>query len=253
MGLARNRALKTTEPANREPAPPARIYIVDDDDDLLSALGDYLGRHGYETKAANGGAALDRLLAEGLPGLVVLDVMMPGEDGLSICRRLSAMGVPVLMLSALGDATDRIVGLETGAADYLPKPFEPRELLARVRAVMRRSPADPSPADRTMVRFSGWCFEPGEHRLRRPDGTCLALTAGEARLLGALTERPGRLLGRDALINRVRGIDADVFDRSIDLLVSRLRRKLADNGLPGMIETVRGEGYRFVAPAGRRP
>lgn len=236
----------------REETVPVCVYIVDDDDDLLAALGDYLRRHGYEISTALGGADLDALLAARSPDLVVLDVMMPGEDGLSICRRLAASGVPVLLLSALGETTDRIVGLETGAADYLPKPFEPRELLARVRAILRRPLPAAGAAAETAIRFAGWRFEPSEHQLWRPDGARLPLTPGEARLLAALTDRPGRLLGRDTLIARVRGIDADVFDRSIDLLVSRLRRKLSEHGLSDVIETVRGEGYRFVPPGAAR-
>lgn len=224
----------------------ARLYVVDDDEDLLSALGDYLSKHGLTVETANGGLELDALLSTGLPDLVILDVMMPGEDGLAICRRLSTSGVPVLLLSALGETIDRIVGLETGAADYLPKPFEPRELLARIRAILRRPrPAQQGAASPPSFCFDGWRFEAEEHRLWRPDGLRILLTPGEARLLAALTARPGRLLSRDALINQVRGLDADVFDRSIDLLVSRLRRKLGDNGLAGSIETVRGEGYRF--------
>lgn len=223
------------------------LYVVDDDDDLLAALGEYLGKHGFDIEMANGGAELDGLLSGCLPDLVVLDVMLPGEDGLAICRRLAASDVPVLLLSALGETTDRIVGLETGAADYLPKPFEPRELLARIRAILRRPKISPGvAAAHRPFCFDSWRFEAEEHRLSGPDGLRVALTPGEARLLAALTARPGRLLSRDALINQVRGMDAEVFDRSIDLLVSRLRRKLADNGLVGAIETVRGEGYRFT-------
>lgn len=228
-------------------ADPYRLYVVDDDDDLLRALAEYLGRHGFRVETASGGAELDGLMAGGSPDLVVLDVMMPGEDGLAICRRLSTSAVPVLLLSALGETTDRIVGLEIGASDYLPKPFEPRELLARIRSILRRPghSAAAAPGFRSFC-FDGWRFEADEHRLSRPDGQLVALTPGEARLLAALTSRRGRLLSRDALIGQVRGEDADVYDRSIDLLVSRLRRKLADNGLADAIETVRGEGYRFA-------
>lgn len=225
------------------------LYVVDDDDDVLAALADYLSRHGYAVRTASDGTGLDGLLTSGLPDLVVLDVMMPGEDGLAICRRLSVRAIPVLLLSALGDTTDRIVGLETGAADYLAKPFEPRELLARVRAVLRRPRYDHITAG--MPRpfcFKGWSFEADQRQLLRPDGQQVTLTPGEARLMATLTARPGRLFSRDVLLNQVRGLDADVFDRSIDLLVSRLRRKLADNGLADAIETVRGEGYRFTLP-----
>jgi len=228
-------------------ADPHHLYVVDDDDDLLRALADYLGRYGFRVETASSGAELDGLMAGGLPDLVVLDVMMPGEDGLAICRRLAAFATPVLLLSALGETTDRIVGLELGASDYLPKPFEPRELLARIRSILRRPGR--SPTATVALRafcFDGWRFEADEHRLRRPDGQLVSLTPGEARLLAALTSRQGRLFSRDALIGHVRGHDAEVYDRSIDLLVSRLRRKLLDNGLSDAIETVRGEGYRFV-------
>lgn len=223
------------------------LYVVDDDEDVLAALADYLRRHGFDVETAGDGVELDALLATSIPDLVVLDVMMPGEDGLAICRRISADDIPVLLLSALGDTTDRIVGLETGASDYLAKPFEPRELLARVRAVLRRPRIDLLAADRqNAFDFRGWRFEADQRRLRRPDGQQVALTPGEARLLGTLTSRPDRLFSRDMLLDQVRGTDADAFDRSIDLLVSRLRRKLADNGLFDAIETVRGEGYRFT-------
>ena len=222
------------------------LYVVDDDEDVLAALADYLRRHGFGVETAGDGVELDALLASGVPDLVVLDVMMPGEDGLAICRRISA-DIPVLLLSALGDTTDRIVGLETGASDYLANPFEPRELLARVRAVLRRPRLDDLDADRQKAfGFRGWRFEADQRRLRRPDGHQVALTPGEARLLATFTMRPDRLFSRDMLLDQVRGVDADAFDRSIDLLVSRLRRKLADNGLFDAIETVRGEGYRFT-------
>jgi two-component system, OmpR family, response regulator len=228
---------------------PADIIVVDDDESVRDAAADYLGRHGFSVRTASGGASLDRALAEAPADLVILDLMMPGEDGLSICRRLAAEGPPVLMVSALGAITDRVVGLELGAADYLPKPFDPRELLARVRAVLRRH-ADPAEA-RPAFLFEGWRFEPDDGRLADPQGRDIALTRGELALLAAFVERPGLLLGRDRLLELTRGPDAEPFDRAVDLSVSRLRRKLEGAGGGAMIETVRGLGYRF-GPAVRR-
>ena len=228
---------------------PADIIVVDDDESVRDAAADYLRRHGFAVRTATCGDALDRALAEAPADLVILDLMMPGEDGLSICRRLAAEGPPVLMVSALGAITDRVVGLELGAADYLPKPFDPRELLARVRAVLRRH------ADRVEARpaflFEGWRFEPDHGRLADPQGRDVALTRGELALLAAFVERPGLLLGRDRLLELTRGPDPEPFDRAVDLSVSRLRRKLETAGGGAMIETVRGLGYRF-GPAVRR-
>jgi two-component system OmpR family response regulator len=231
-------------------AEPGDIVVVDDDESVRDAAADYLGRHGFRVRTASGGAALDRALAEAPADLVILDLMMPGEDGLSICRRLAAEGPPVLMVSALGAITDRVVGLALGAADYLPKPFDPRELLARVRAVLRR-PSSGAPDGQSAFLFEGWRFDPAAGRLTDPGGREIALTRGELALLGALAERPGILLGRDRLLDLTRGPDAEPFDRAIDLAISRLRRKLEPAGGAAMIETVRGIGYRF-RPAVRR-
>ncbi|MCD7097906.1 response regulator transcription factor [Stenotrophomonas sp. MMGLT7] len=229
----------------------ARVAVVDDDDSVRCALGDYLSRNGYAVELAADGQALDRLMALQPVDLVVLDLMLPGEDGLSICRRLLQSGTPVLMLSALGSAMDRVVGLETGADDYLAKPFEPRELLARLRAILRREGRTrPSPPRRAIV-FDGWRLEPEEQRLFDPDGEPLALTAGEFALLEAFAAHPGRLLSRDRLLDLTRGPVAESFDRAVDLAVSRLRRKLAGRGADGLIETVRGRGYRFHGGRGR--
>lgn len=176
--------------------------------------------------------------------------MLPGEDGLAICRRLAGRGTPILMLSALGEAEDRIVGLELGAADYLAKPFVPRELLARVRAVLRRPQAEA--ADGRMLQFLGWRFDREAHQLQDPSGQPVALTSGELRLLAAFLERPQRLLSRERLLQATQGDSAESFDRAIDLAISRLRRKLAAHGGAALIETVRGEGYRFAAAVLRR-
>ena len=228
-------------------APPAdRIVVVDDDTSIRDALAEYLGGHGYAVRTAAGAAACDRLLMAAPADLLVIDVMMPGEDGLSLCRRLAPQGVPILMLSALDGVTDRIVGLEVGAWDYLPKPFEPRELLARVRALLRRPRAPDPVAVGDAVVFAGWWFRPAERRLRDPQGRALLLSEGEHALLAAFVGRAGRVLSRDALLDAARGIDAASYDRAIDIAVSRLRRKLAEGDATPLIETVRGAGYRFL-------
>jgi two-component system OmpR family response regulator len=226
-----------------------RIIVVDDDSSIRDALAEFLGGHGYAVRTADGAPGCDRLLAEAPTDLLVLDVMMPGEDGLSLCRRLAPTGMPILMLSALDAVTDRVVGLELGAWDYLAKPFEPRELLARVRALLRR-PASSSLSDGAAVTggltFAGWWLDVGQRRLRDPAGRQVALSAGDHALLAAFVERPGRVLTRDLLLDFARGIDAAPYDRAVDIAVSRLRRKLAEADPAPLIETVRGTGYRFI-------
>ncbi|MCB1608110.1 MAG: response regulator transcription factor [Xanthomonadales bacterium] len=233
---------------------PINILIVEDDASVRDALADYLGGHGYAVAVAADGRQMATQIARCRPDLVVLDVMLPGEDGLSICRRLAAEGPPVLMLSALGETTDRIVGLELGAADYLAKPFEPRELLARIRAVLRRQDAVSSePAEQhQQLCFAGWRLDVGERLLRDADGELVSLTAGELDLLIAFAERPGRLLSRQQLMDITHGDSAENFDRAVDLAVSRLRRKLAQVCNDSPIETVRGGGYRFRLPVQRQ-
>lgn len=229
----------------------ADILIVDDDASLRAALGDYLSGVGYAVRSADGGAAMDARLAEAMPDLVVLDVMMPGEDGLAICRRLQGRA-PVLMLSAMSETTDRIVGLEVGAADYLPKPFEPRELLARIRAVLRRSvrQGEDEATGRPLI-FEGWRLEVAARRLTDPAGTPIELTAGEFALLLTFVKSAGRILSRDQILENTHGPLAENFDRAVDLAVSRLRRKMERPGQASLIETVRGAGYRFRALARR--
>ncbi len=226
----------------------ARIIVVDDDESVRDAVIDYLGRHGFRAEGVEDGAALDRRLAQTSADLVILDLMLPGEDGLSICRRLNGTP-PVLILSALGDTGDRIVGLELGAADYLAKPFDPRELVARVRSVLRRRSIDDPPA--RSYRFEGWHFDADSLTLRAPDGQTVPLTAGEMRLFQAFVSSQNRLLTREHLLDLTHG-DTGPFDRAIDLAVSRLRRRLGEaahnNSLTDpLIETVRGLGYRFRA------
>ena len=232
-----------------EPAP--RILVVDDDPGIREVLTDYLGRHGFDARAAGSAAEMDRALEGRRPDLIVLDVMMPGEDGLSVVRRLAGGGPPIVMLSAMGEDTDRIVGLELGADDYLAKPCNPRELLARVRAVLRRpreEVGDAAPA----LRFAGWKLDLMRRELTRPDGEVVVLSAGEFALLRAFVESAGRVLTRDQLLEKARGHDADVFDRAVDVAISRLRRKLDDGSGTDLIHTLRGEGYRFDARVVRR-
>ncbi len=220
------------------------ILVVDDDTSIRDALAEFLGVHGYAVRTADGAAACDRLLAEAPADLLILDVMMPGEDGLSLCRRLVPTGMPILMLSALDAVTDRVVGLEVGAWDYLAKPFEPRELLARVRAMLRRPRA--GEMGRGGVTFAGWWLHVDERRLRDPAGRPVTLSEGDHALFAAFVQRPGRVLSRDALLDLARGTDAAPYDRAIDIAVSRLRRKLAEADPTPLIETVRGVGYRFL-------
>jgi two-component system OmpR family response regulator len=234
----------------------ARIVVVDDDPGIRELVSDFLGRHGFEVETAADGAGLNRALNEKAADLVVLDVMLPGEDGLQICRRLSGdNGPPVIMLSAMGEETDRIVGLELGADDYLPKPCNPRELLARVRAVLRRR-GEPRSNDGELgaqCEFAGWRLDLVRRELRSPDGVVVNLSGGEFSLLRALVERPERVLTRDQLLDLARGPDSDAYDRAIDVQISRLRRKLDDGGKGGeLIRTIRNEGYMFMAKVARR-
>jgi two-component system, OmpR family, response regulator len=234
--------------ASQSEAQGELIVLVDDDPEVRQLIGDFLSKHGYRIAEAGDGAGLDRLLEGERPALVVLDLMLPGEDGLSICRRLrSAGGPPVIMLSALGEDTDRIVGLEIGASDYLPKPCNPRELLARVRAVLRRRESEDAPgAAAGIYRFAGWSFDPRSRELRSPAGASIALSSGEQRLLATFLERPLRVLTRDQLIEHARGSSSEIFDRAIDVQISRLRKKLGGEEGTDLIATVRSEGYMFA-------
>ena len=221
-----------------------RILVVDDDPGIREVLTDYLRQHGYAAEGAATAAEMDRAIAARTPDLIVLDLMMPGEDGLSVCRRLAGKGPPIVMLSAMGEDTDRIIGLELGADDYLAKPCNPRELLARVRAVLRR-PREPGEAEGPCLTFAGWRLDLMRRELTRPDGETVNLSAGEFALLRAFAERPGRIMTRDQLLERARGAESDVFDRAMDVQISRLRKKLDDGSGLEMIQTLRGEGYMF--------
>lgn len=230
------------------------IVVVDDDASIRDAIADCLHQHGYQVRVAADAAALDQLLAQRGTDLIVLDWMMPGEDGLSVCRRLQSRGTPILMLSAMGSTPDRVIGLEMGADDYLAKPFDPRELLARVRALLRRARKTSADDPSTVLQFDGWQLQVEQHRLLAPDATEVVLTAGEFALLRVLAERPGRVLGREQLLQLTRGADCEPFDRAIDLAISRLRRKLgkAAAGGEALVQTLRGQGYRFAVTVTRR-
>jgi two-component system OmpR family response regulator len=231
----------------------ARILVVDDDAGVRDVLSEFLGKHGFEVRCAGDAAAMDRAFEDGAPDLVVLDLMLPGEDGLSICKRLSrSPGPAVIMLSAMGEETDRIVGLELGADDYLPKPCNPRELLARVRAVLRRREQPEQAAPAASVEFAGWRFDLVRRELRSSRGVLVNLSGGEFQLLRAFVERPHRVLTRDQLLDLARGPASDSFDRAIDVQISRLRRKLDDGSGQDLIRTIRGEGYVFSTEVRRR-
>jgi two-component system OmpR family response regulator len=226
------------------------ILIVDDDREIRDLLARFLEKQSFRVTAARDAREARKVWPLGRYHLVVLDLMMPGESGLDLARWLRGQSeVPIVMLTAMGEETDRIVGLELGADDYVAKPFNPRELLARIRAVLRRATADSStgasqepPAK--VIRFSGWVLEPARRRLQNPQGVEVPLTGGEYELLIALVERPNRVLTRDMLMDLLRGRQAGPFDRAIDVAVSRLRRKLEDDGRnPQLIKTVRGGGY----------
>ena len=219
-----------------------RLLVVDDDHDLRNLIADFLSASGFAVEAAANGEAMDKLLAQSRFDLIVLDQMMPGEDGLSILRRLRGPGGPaIIMLSAIGEDTDRIIGLEVGADDYLAKPCNPRELLARIRAVLRRRAGGEIEPLGKVRRFGNWALDIVQRQLTRP-GASVALTDAEFRTLSAFLDRPQRVLTRDQLIEHARGLGSDVFDRAIDVTISRLRKKLSPDD---PIRTVRNEGYMF--------
>ena len=232
------------------------LLIVDDDREIRDSLSRYLTKNGYRVSAADGSVAMRRVLAAGAIDLVILDVMMPGEDGLTLCRYLrETTRLPIVMLTAVGEETDRIIGLEMGADDYIVKPFNPRELLARIRAVIRRThslpPEAPVPTS-GVIRFAGLTLDAGRHELTGADGVAVPLSQGEFLLLTAFLDHSGRVLTRDQLLDLTRGRSAVPFDRSIDNQVSRLRRKIEpDPKSPTLIQTVWGGGYRFTAKVER--
>lgn len=228
--------------------------VVDDDVEIRELLAHFLRDHGYRVCLAADGLELSKLLSNEEPDLIVLDLMLPGEDGLSLCRRLSGEhSAPIIMLTAVAEDADRIVGLEMGADDYLTKPFNPRELLARIRAVMRRANASGKAGVGQRVSFTGWELDFGRRELKRDDGTLVPLSAGEYRLLQVLAEHPQQVLSRDFLLERTHGRESGPYDRSVDIQLSRLRRKIeADPKEPEIVKTVRGGGYVFSLSVVRR-
>src|ERR1700760_4391927 len=232
------------------------ILVIDDDREIRELLARFLEKQRIRVTAVRDGKEARRAWLNGHYQLVVLDLMLPGESGLDLARWLRSQAeVPIVMLTAMGDETDRIIGLELGADDYLAKPFNPRELLARIRAVLRRAGEthDKRPEQTSRpVRFSGWTLEPARRRLLNPDEVEVPLTGGEYDLLFALLERANRVLTRDMLLDLLRGRQAGPFDRAIDVAVSRLRRKLEDDGRKAqLIKTVRGGGYVLAAEVKR--
>ena len=230
------------------------ILVVDDDREIRDLLARFLSKHGYRVATAPDGRAMRKALEDWAIDLVVLDLMLPGEDGLGLCRDLRARSqIPIVMLTAMGEETDRIVGLEMGADDYLAKPFNPRELLARIKAVLRRvgPRAEPAPATlaegRRVAAFSGWRLDLEARELTSPAGLRVELSGGEYELLAAFVTHPKRVLTRDQLLDLARGREAAPFDRAIDVQVSRLRRKIeADARNPALVKTVRNGGYMFT-------
>jgi len=228
------------------------IVVVDDHRDIRDLVGKYLSQHGYRISVAESAAALRRVLERSAPDLIVLDVMMPGEDGLSVCRQLrGTTQLPIIFLTAMTDETDRIVGLELGADDYVTKPFNPRELLARIKAVLRRVnslPPQRGELKSKAVRFDRWVLDAGRRELLGSDGVAVPLSTAEFRLLTAFLDHAGLVLSRDQLLDLTVGRAADSFDRSIDNQVSRLRKKIeADPRNPMLIKTHWGGGYSFAA------
>ncbi len=251
--LAQDTALES------DAAPARRILLVDDDGDLLTHTADYLTTHGFSVICARNATELGRALVQGPVDLIILDVMLPGEGGLSICRRLAISdGPPIIMLSALGEEVDRVTGLELGADDYLTKPCSPRELLARVRAVLRRrATADrgegqPSEPNRQVskIDFDGFSLNLMRRQLYAPNGSVIVLSSNEFSLLAALLEHPGQVLSREELARHAGMSDETGVDRAIDMQVSRLRRKVHAEAASEIIMTVRGQGYALAVEIG---
>ncbi len=229
------------------------ILIVDDDSEIRSLLIRYLEKNGLRATAVGDGRAMWRALDGGAFDLIVLDLMLPGDDGLTLCRNLRGKSdIPVIMLTARGDETDRIVGLEMGADDYLPKPFSARELLARIKVILRRTrslPPNLQPQEEPLLQFAGWTLDTTRRALRSPSGEAAEIGGVEYKLLRVFLDHPNRVLSRDQLLDLTQGREADPLDRSIDVQVSRLRQRLGDDPRsPALIKTVRGEGYVLSVP-----
>jgi two-component system OmpR family response regulator len=235
-------------------AASVRLLLVDDEPSLREPLAEYLARQGFVVRQAEDAAKARAALLKETPDLVLLDIMMPGEDGLSLCRYLAeAKHLPVIMLTAKGEAMDRIVGLEIGADDYVAKPFEPRELVARIRSVLRRTAkAAPAAEEDALYEFDGWRLDPLKRKLTDPEGTVVPISSAEFRLLVAFVTHPRQVLDRDQLLDMVQGREAHLFDRAVDNQVSRLRRKMEEDSRdPKLIQTVWGGGYRLAADVRR--
>lgn len=235
---------------------PISILLVDDEPTLREPLAEYLVGQGFAVTEAASAATARTILTTQTPELVLLDIMMPGEDGLSFCRHLvETKKIPVIFLTARTEATDRIVGLELGADDYVVKPFEPRELVARIRTVLRRVGRGAAPATEAEdwhYAFEGWLLDPLKRKLTDPQGVTVPISTAEYRLLRAFLDNPRKVMDRDRLLDMVQGRTAHLFDRAVDNQVSRLRRKVeADSRNPQFIQTVRGGGYRFAAQVDR--
>ncbi|MFV2035400.1 MAG: response regulator [Halocynthiibacter sp.] len=229
---------------------PGHILVVDDDREIRDLVGKFLKKRDYRVTLVGDGREMRRALGEWNIDLVILDLMLPGEDGLALCRDLRARSdIPIIMLTVMGEETDRIVGLEMGADDYLPKPFNPRELLARIKAVLRRTQntsTTVSPGRPKTLRFAGWTLEIGRRRFFSPQGLLVDLSSGEFDLLTVLAEHPQLVLTREQLVDLIHGRTEAPFERSIDMQVSRLRRKIEiSHDAPELIKTVRGGGYIF--------
>ncbi|MBN8499588.1 MAG: response regulator [Sphingomonadales bacterium] len=233
-----------------------RLLLVDDEAALREPLAEYLARQGFVVHQSASAAEARTRLRDDPPDLVLLDIMMPGEDGLSLCRHLAeTQTIPVILLTAKGESTDRIVGLEIGADDYVTKPFEPRELVARIRSVLRRaSKGVPAASEEQDFLFDGWRLDPLKRRLIDTEGAVVPISSVEFRLLLAFLEHPRQVLDRDRLLDMVQGREAHLFDRAVDNQVSRLRRKVeVDSRNPTLIQTVWGGGYMLAADVRREP
>ncbi|MDA8108874.1 MAG: response regulator [Betaproteobacteria bacterium] len=230
------------------------VLVVDDDAEIRSLLAEYLGQNGYRVSLARDGREMRQALEASRPDIIVLDVMLPGEDGLALCRDLRARSdTPVIMLTARGEELDRIIGIEMGADDYLAKPFNPRELLARMKGILRRARALPRERNGPQrLRFAGWVLDVAARHLVAPDGVIVSLSGTEYRLLSVFLEHPNRVLDRNQLMDLTLGREATPFDRSIDVQVSRLRQRLRDDARePRIIKTVRNGGYVLAATVER--
>lgn len=231
-----------------------KILVVDDDPELCQLLHEYFSGWGYSVLLASDGAQMWEQLGRQTIDLVILDLMLPGEDGLALCRTLrTKSSLPILMLTASGDEVNRIIGLEMGADDYIHKPFIPRELLARVKNILRRSgESDSRNAPARELHFATWILDLNAHHLVDTAGVVVSLSSGEFRLLKALADNPNRVLSRDQLLEVFSNREAAPFDRTIDVMISRLRRRLNDDGEEPLIKTVRNEGYMLVASVERK-